>query len=704
MSLSGLTGRVGTIIGWRARVPERQDTLPVWVGAVAMALFLVHAANYLYFFVDDEAIPYVYAQNVLHGKGLSYNVLEGRVEGYSDFLHVGLSTLVLAVTRAAHLPKISVFFLGKALSLLCGLTTVLMVWALLRHSRIDRSGAVTGLGALALASPLALWSCSSLETVPFALITTTLIAALAFERDGWAAAATALLILERIDGFVYAGFLIGAFVFTVSPARRREMLSRIVVPAFVVFGVYHGWRWVYFGELVPTPLAAKILYKLTPHANLMVKGPDRSYLSRFISVYGWPAALALIAAGVHALSIGGFARRLALAALPLTVYVALVGDWMFGFRFFVALLPLFALIMATSVGHIAVTRPRVAGALCLVALMYAGMAATRFFETYAQAQNTQGFLHSPSRDLYRFFWPYYGLYEAARRLVPPGEVVAYNQAGFVPFMLDVNNIDDLGICSRFHADVPTTDLYFTEVGRYCPPTNKRTLRPGEAYLLYQNARFVMVRTDILTRANDGTIPQALFGGYYDLVGTDEGGLNAIYRRSERSTDEFAIDPHLFTENVAHVSYLVDVHIDGVRVDRAVYKRLLPFLHDDEGALDFTGRLELVFDFATRDERVNEISVEGIHVNQPAVLQIRLIGHDGRLVKRELVPLDSNRVRSIQIDTAGAAASRLTMELTATPGISGRVWIDDLRVQGQRPALEAYIVSHLRFPRDPVPRR
>ena len=138
-------------------MPEREDALPVWVGAVAAALFLVHAANYLYFFVDDEAIPYVYAQNVLHGKGLSYSVLEGRIEGYSDFLHVGLSTLILAVTHAARLPKVSVFFVGKALSLLCGLAIVLMIWEILRRSRTERSGTIAGLGALALAGPLALW-------------------------------------------------------------------------------------------------------------------------------------------------------------------------------------------------------------------------------------------------------------------------------------------------------------------------------------------------------------------------------------------------------------------------------------------------------------------------------------------------------------------------------------------------------------------
>jgi hypothetical protein len=212
-------------------IEKRAGKVPVWIGAVAAALFLVHAANYLYFFVDDEAIPYVYAQNVLNGKGLSYNVLEGRVEGYSDFLHVGLSTLILAVTRAARLPKLSVFFVGKALSLLCGIAIVLMVWALLRRLGAERTGAVTGLGVLALAGPLALWSCSSLEAIPFTLMTTALIAALALEWDGWATAAAALLILERIDGFVYAGVLLGAFLLTARVARRREMLRRIVVPS-----------------------------------------------------------------------------------------------------------------------------------------------------------------------------------------------------------------------------------------------------------------------------------------------------------------------------------------------------------------------------------------------------------------------------------------------------------------------------------------
>ena len=53
-----------------------------------LALYVCHAANYLYFFVDDEGIPFIFAKHLLEGKGLVYNSFEGRVEGYSDLLQI----------------------------------------------------------------------------------------------------------------------------------------------------------------------------------------------------------------------------------------------------------------------------------------------------------------------------------------------------------------------------------------------------------------------------------------------------------------------------------------------------------------------------------------------------------------------------------------------------------------------------------------
>src|SRR5437868_2564788 len=59
--------------------PDRQRRLTF--GGVLLAasavVFVIHALNYLYFFVDDEGIPFVFARHLLQGKGLVYNSFEG---------------------------------------------------------------------------------------------------------------------------------------------------------------------------------------------------------------------------------------------------------------------------------------------------------------------------------------------------------------------------------------------------------------------------------------------------------------------------------------------------------------------------------------------------------------------------------------------------------------------------------------------------
>lgn len=675
---------------------ERRRPFPFFLGILVTVLFLVHAANYLYFFVDDEAIPYVYAQNLLNGKGLVYNAVEGRLEGYSDFLHVLWSTAVLAGVHTARLPKDAVFFVGKVVSLTCAVGILLIVCVVLRRTRTGATGGLTAVGMLALAGPLAVWSCSSLEAVPFALIATALMASLVFESNGVALAMGALLILERIDGFVYAGILVGAFVLAAS-RQRREMLRRVVMPLAALFIAYHGWRWWYFRDLIPSPIETKILYKLVPHPNVMMKRPAEPYVLQFIRALGIPMVLVVGAAAVYAIRTGGWIRTLTLAAISIGLYIAVMGDWMFGFRFFVVLLPIFALIVAHSVNDISKPRPRLGAIACAAVLCYSGFAAVRFFDTYQRGEESQSFLRSPSRDLHRFFWPYYGLYERARQSIPAGEVVAYNQSGFVPFMLDVNNIDDLGICSRFPADVPSTDIYFTEVGRYAPLTNKRTLRPVEAYLLYENARFIMSRTDILARANHDAIPGALFGDRYQLVGTDAQGLNAIYQRNPNG--QVVVEPQLFTENVAHVSYIRDATIGDSRVDPRDYLRQLRFLHDDAGMISYANRTELSLEFSDENEAVQEISIEELRSNTDADVSVRLLTREGQLAGEGTVALSAGQDCSLSLPTPGAMANRVVLTITA-PGASGRMRIGDFRLQGQRRALREYIVQHLVFPPQP----
>ena len=96
------------------RSAAERSAVGIWILGAALVVFAAYTANFLYFFVDDEGIPLVYAQHLLRGHGLIYNSLEGLVEGYTNFLHVMLDTELLAGVRALGWPKLSVFFLGKA--------------------------------------------------------------------------------------------------------------------------------------------------------------------------------------------------------------------------------------------------------------------------------------------------------------------------------------------------------------------------------------------------------------------------------------------------------------------------------------------------------------------------------------------------------------------------------------------------------------
>jgi hypothetical protein len=674
----------------------RRERVERCLSAVSVLVFTIFAANFLYFFVDDEAIPYVYAQNLIRGRGLVYNMLEGRVEGYSDFLHVLESAGILSLVRALGMPKIDVFFVGKALSFLAGLSVVVLVLAIARRMRIGLSGQAGGMALLILTGPLAVWSCSSLETVPVALGVTALVWALVVERDTVALLAGSFLILERIDGFVYAGALLAAFLLVAAGDRRRVLARRVVAPLTLLFLVYHAGRILYFGTLLPTPLEAKVLYKLIPHDQVVKKAASEPYLLRFVESIGWTTATALLVSAVVTIREGGAARAIALASVALVAYVSVVGDWMFGFRFFVPVLPLAALVFATSLGSVGLKYPRVAGGAALASTLWCAALGAVFTRTYIQTNSATSFLRQPSREVGAYFRPYYSLYTLAQTHIAPDTVVADNQAGFLPFMLDLVNIDDLGICSRFYADLPTTDTFFTEVGKYQPLTPGRVMRAGEAYLLYQNAQYLLVRSDLLRTAHADHVPASLLDDYYELLAHDDVGNNAIYRRTTRPAERFRETPNAFLENLAHVSYLTAARVDGEPVSPQRYVARFPYLHDGTAMVDFTRATSLQFDFGPGDEPALHVSVRGVAVSEPATLVLALRS-DGTVIWTETVDLEAGQAKTLWFDLPdGTTASSVELRVAATNSRPATVRISDMRVLGQTARLRSFIASRLKF--------
>jgi hypothetical protein len=674
-----------------------------YVGLLLAGLFVLHSLNYLYFFVDDEAIPYVFAQNLLNGRGLQYNSFEGRVEGYSDFLHVLAITPILAGVRATHLDKLAVFAINKVWSLLCGAAIVWLTLDLLRRiPRIRGPGLTVGASFIVFAAPLALWSCSALETATFAFCTTLLarwtIGRPHDETVSWRATACAVVVLlTRVDGVVFVIAILGAAVLVAEPRRRRDLLSRVVLPAAVVLAAYHLWRVWYFGDLLPGPVATKILYKLRPEPNLLVKRPPQNYAMQFLALYGTLPFL-----GLCALGLVGARSRLAvasaLAAGAMTMYLALVGDWMFGFRFFVPVLPLFAVLVAGGGCAIDRFKRPLGWIAALVAVAWFAGCAHAFYGRYRDAQRTESWLFRPSLDPARHFHRYYSFLEQARQLVKPGDRTAYNQAGFLPFMLDLDNIDDLGLCSRFFAELPTTDLYMTEVGRYEPPTDKPVHKAGEAYLLYREPKFVMAPEDLVRNANDGRIPPSLYGGYYRLGFIDAAQRNVLYVRTERSVAPFKTEPRRFLENLAHVTHVIRATLDGQSVSRRDVGRSFPWLREQWARVTVNGQFEAGVTFARENEAVYEIYVDRLSANRELNVTLDLFDASGRPVFLHSVELTPGRPTRLRLELPQAVpARRLRLEAAARHGEVARLTIADVRVLGQTPALAEYIRRRLRFP-------
>jgi hypothetical protein len=648
-------------------------------------LFLTYAGCFLYFFVDDEAIPLVYARNLVRGRGLVYTILEGRVEGYSDFLHVLWSSVLLAATRGLHFGPLAPLIAGKAVSLAAGAGIIVCAAGLLARLNLRLPSRIGALTFLALAGPLAIWSASSLETVVFALGVLGFTMAVWDERLTAAVLLSIFIVLERIDGPVYlAAVLIAAVV--ARPPRWR-FAGAVALLGGAVLIAFHAWRYFYFGSLVSAPMAAKVMFRFQHPAGAMIKSPDESYFQGLLALYGWPALMIAVAA---VLAVRHAAGRMALAIVfILGVYVGRVDDWMFGWRFAVALLPFVAILLALAIDRL----PRGAAPIAAACVsVWSVSTAYGFLRAYQTAEARPIFWASPRAGEAAWLGRYYELLSAAKRLIHRGDRISFNQAGIVPYVLDVENIDDLGICSDFIAKLPTTDVFYTGVGRYSPMTNAPVIRTAHAYLLHKDVQFLIVPLDLILKANADRVPDHVLDDAYELVRDAPLAANVIYRRTAKTMDRFARDPAAFTENVAHASRLAGASIDGAAVTPADTASRLPFLRELRLTTPFSTTRTYDIIFAGHDEFLAAVYARGVASTIPGTLTIGMYDEASREVYSHDLAVGPQAVPLRELMPRGTRGSRLSLAFRASG--EGVLTLDDVRVEGQSRALREYVRRRL----------
>jgi hypothetical protein len=280
-------------------------------------------------------------------------------------------------------------------------------------------------------------------------------------------------------------------------------------------------------------------------------------------------------------------------------------------------------------------------------------------------------------------------------LINPGDRIAYNQAGLLPYLLDAENVDDLGICSGFVAALPTTDVYFTGVGRYSPLTNQPVLRTAHAYLLYQDVQFLIARIDLLLKANGNAVPDTLLDGLFARVAPEASRSDAIYRRTVKPVDPYRRDPAVFTENVAHITHVTRASIDGVVVDPREFGRRLPFLQEQSLTQTVSRASEILLRLGDHDVDVSALYIGRVSCRTPCTVTLRLADEAGRETLRRAIEIPARDASIMERLEAPVRARTAWIEIT-TPS-EDRVTVTDLRVEGQSRALADYVRRTLRFP-------
>jgi arabinofuranosyltransferase len=295
---------------------------------VAWVLCAAHAA--LFFWVCDDAfISFRYAEQLLAGHGLVFNVGE-RVEGYTNLLWV----LEMALLGAVGIPMP---LASVCLSVLATAGTLLLVTALLRSTPFPSMRGLAVIGALLLLAVnrnVAVWTTSGLETRQFTflvLLSVWLVRRALAQRGSWLSVSLALAATEltRPEGALLAASIMAWVSWRLLLERRASMraLLELAGPCVTIVAAHYLWRYAYYGDWLPNTAYAKVV-RPWPDAGVLYFGAALIQSASYLSL---PLALT-----------GGYLRwlrkrdpLLSLAVfviVPHALYILIIGGDHFEFR------------------------------------------------------------------------------------------------------------------------------------------------------------------------------------------------------------------------------------------------------------------------------------------------------------------------------------------------------------------------------------
>jgi len=269
--------------------------------------------------LEDAYITFRYARNIAEGNGFVYNLSE-RVLGTTT----PLQTLLLAALGALFGPD-TIPTIAAVVMPAFGIAAAVLAYTSLTRLGICRAGAAAGVLVFLLHPAVVRTSLGGMETPLVLFLMALSLHFLSRKRSVAATIAIALLVLCRVDGLIWAGFVVGISLLS----RHRRPLAQAAAFAapllpWLLFASLH------FGSPIPNTILAKGVVR-PGREDLLIQPLYFSRLSRFyLSGTGFdtdaplfPVWLALVGLGVYGVV---RTRRRELLVLPLfpVVYAVLM--------------------------------------------------------------------------------------------------------------------------------------------------------------------------------------------------------------------------------------------------------------------------------------------------------------------------------------------------------------------------------------------
>jgi len=445
------------------------------VSMIVLSVVTIVVGLRLSFSQDDAFILYRYASNLLAGRGLVFNPGEW-VEGYTCPLWLVILTGIGAV-------GLDIVVWAKVLGMCLAVATVWVLFAIGRMISLDDDP-----WWLALIAPLILasnptfasFATSGLETALFTfLLTGTTAGFIVSIRQNrfplWLSSGYVLLTLTRPEGTLVFGVM--WLLSWVSEGKLWSGLKKML-PSLAMYLVpivaVTAWRWITYGYPLPNPAYSKV----SLDRQSFEYGLD--YVWMFLRQYGWfggSLAVALVPAVVRSPKRTIY-RYLGLLFLLYSLYILIIGgDVLKGLRFFVPVLPIFALMIQEGLAVIGTrlkpTRGRIAVA-ALVAVLVVGQVAG--YPRELRRARLESGLVEKMRALAEWF--------AAHQ--PSATVIAANSIGTLGYYTGFRIVDMVGLVDATiaHESKPVEGIQ--------APTRERTYDAG--HVLAQHPDFIVFDT------------------------------------------------------------------------------------------------------------------------------------------------------------------------------------------------------------------